>query len=255
MLNTLLTAWASIIILMLLAWLSVLWKKNPAIIDVFWAIAITTSAFIFCRIDTGNMAKLALQALLFVWAARLSGYLFLKRILPGHIDKRYIELSKDWSGSKNLGFLANFQLQGILAIIIATPFIFISQLESTQISSYLAMAMVVIGIVGESIADLQLQRFNKNTQKGVCDIGLWKYCRHPNYFFEWIIWLGFSVAGLSVHMGWLGLCSPLSLLLIMTMITGPLTEKGSIKSRGNSYIAYQKKTSMFVPWPTKKHKE
>jgi steroid 5-alpha reductase family enzyme len=53
-------------------------------------------------------------------------------------------------------------------------------------------------------------------------------------------------------MGYFGFISPLMLYLIFTRMTGPLTEKGSVQSRGQKYIEYQGKTSLFFPWFRKK---
>ena len=45
--------------------------------------------------------------------------------------------------------------------------------------------------LGETIADAQLARFKRDDHKGrVCDVGLWSWSRHPNYFFEWCVWIG-----------------------------------------------------------------
>jgi len=252
--NTLLMTWGVIITLMTIVWIIFMWKKNPGIIDVFWSIAIFISALLLSSIDINNPIKLIFQLILAVWAVRLSSYLFLKRIVPQHLDQRYEDLSQKWRVSKNIGFFFNFQFQGILAIIISTPFIFIKEINQINLISLVSIILIIISIIGESIADLQLQKFKKLKTKNVCDVGLWRYSRHPNYFFEWMIWLGFALAGITFPFGWLGLASPLLLLLLMLKVTGPITEQGSIKSRGNKYLVYQKKTSMFVPWPPKKEK-
>jgi steroid 5-alpha reductase family enzyme len=91
-------------------------------------------------------------------------------------------------------------------------------------------------------------RFKAQHKGGVCNIGLWNYSRHPNYFFDWLTWLGFTLFGIQSNNGYLGLVSLLLLYLIFTRITGPLTERGSVQSRGQKYIDYQNQTSVFFPW-------
>ena len=118
-------AWSSIILLMSFVWAIFLWLKNPVIIDVFWSIAITIAALHFSSFENSNTVKLILQILLIIWASRLAGYLFFKRILPRKIDQRYNEISQQWKVSKSIGFFFNFQFQGILAVFIAIPFIII----------------------------------------------------------------------------------------------------------------------------------
>ena len=60
------------------------------------------------------------------------------------------------------------------------------------------VATWALALGGESIADAQLARFRHDpANKGcVCDVGLWRYSRHPNYFFEWLVWCGFALLAL-----------------------------------------------------------
>ena len=109
--------------------------------------------------------------------------------------------------------------------------------------------------MGEALADAQLKRFKKNAaNKGkVCDVGLWNYSRHPNYFFESMIWVGYFLVALNADYGWIGILSPLTITLLLFRVTGiPLTEEQSIRSKGDAYKEYQRTTSMFVPWFKKK---
>jgi steroid 5-alpha reductase family enzyme len=190
-----------------------------------------------------------------LWALRLAGYILYTRIRQGHVDKRYTEISSNWKINHSLGFFLNFQLQGLLIFIISFIFYLIGNSMNPVIAplDYLAIGLVVVGIAGESVADYQLQEFKSKQRGGVCNIGLWKYSRHPNYFFDWLAWLGFGVFALQSNHGYLGLFSILVLYCIFTEITGPITELGSVKSRGQAYIDYQKQTSMFFPWFKKKN--
>ncbi len=248
MLKLLLLNWLYIIIFMVFVWGIYLVNKNPGIIDVFWSFIIMLTGLHYLFGMPYTTISIVFVVLLVLWAVRLAGYLFVTRIVPHHVDQRYVDLSDDWKGSKILGFLANFQLQGVLGIIIATPFLFIYQTQCFGVLQWVAALIIVLALIGEIVADYQLQRFRQHHKGKVCDVGLWCYSRHPNYFFEWLIWVGFALAGLTSAWGWIGFVSPLLLLFIMLKLTGPITEKGSIKSRGDAYREYQSKTSMFVPW-------
>lgn len=263
MIESIALAWLLVVILMCLVWCIGLLSRNPSVIDVFWPLAIlVASVMLSGGIATGVVSRL-LQLFLLIWAVRLAGYLLFKRVLPHHVDKRYIYLSDAWSGSKQVGFFINFQLQGVLSVVIAMPFLFIDHHLSLNILNGLALILVIIGIMGESIADAQLIKA-KAQDITVCNTGLWQYSRHPNYFFECLIWLGFGLAGWSanlqsslrdesiLHSSWLSLLSPALLLFIMLKITIPLTEKLSIQAKGGEYRQYQQHTSMFIPLPTKR---
>jgi steroid 5-alpha reductase family enzyme len=115
---------------------------------------------------------------------------------------------------------------------------------------YAGAAVWLIGIIGESVADRQLKRFKDDpANKGrTCQAGLWSLSRHPNYFFEWIIWVGYGIAALGSPFGWLGLCSPVVMLYVLVFVTGiPLTEEQALRSRSD-YREYQRTTSPFIPW-------
>ncbi len=190
---------------------------------------------------------------LFAWGLRLAGYLWFSRVGRGHQDKRYTQLSEQWKIAKPLGFFLNFQLQGLLAWPIALSFYFISQRTVFFWWDILGFTLLIAGLLGESLADYQLQQYKRQPLGAVCKTGLWRYSRHPNYFFDWLSWLGFSCIACSSHLGFLAFISPLTLYLIMAYITGPMTEAGSLASRGEAFKQYQQQTNMFFPGPVKRH--
>lgn len=224
--------------------------KNPSVVDASWSIGLMASGLIYLGSIPITTRSAVIGTLLIIWALRLAGYLWYTRIHRGHVDKRYTELSTSWKINQSLGFFLNFQLQGLLIFIISFIFYWVSASNSTHLSFIdgIAIGVVIVGIIGESLADLQLNQFKKQRSGGVCTIGLWNYSRHPNYFFDWLTWLGFTLFSIQSNMGYLGIISLLFLYLIFTRVTGPLTERGSVQSRGQKYIDYQKQTSMFFPW-------
>ncbi|KTD56291.1 3-oxo-5-alpha-steroid 4-dehydrogenase [Legionella sainthelensi] len=248
-----------IVVIYLFLQMSIMWGlyrilKNPSVVDVCWSLGLMVSGLIYLKVASLSFRTLIIAILLILWALRLAFYLWYTRIRKGHVDKRYIELSSNWKISPSLGFFINFQLQGLLILIISSVFLLISKSGLTHITmiDILAICIITVGIMGETIADLQLQRFKIQHKGEVCNKGLWNYSRHPNYFFDWLSWIGFALFAIQSSKGYLCLFSPLMLYVIFTRMTGPMTEKGSIKSRGQKYIYYQKQTSMFFPWFKKK---
>jgi steroid 5-alpha reductase family enzyme len=224
--------------------------KNPSVVDVSWSMGLMISGLLYLSQQPLNARHIVIGTLLIAWALRLAIYLGITRIAKGHQDKRYTRLSDAWTISPALGFFLNFQLQGLLIFLMSSVFFIIAYSPIAELSfmDWLACGVVVIGIVGESIADIQLQHFKKKHAHAVCNVGLWNYSRHPNYFFDWLTWCGFALFGLQSSFGYLGLLSPLVLYVIFTRITGPMTEQGSVQSKGQQYIAYQQQTSMFFLW-------
>jgi steroid 5-alpha reductase family enzyme len=110
----------------------------------------------------------------------------------------------------------------------------------------------LIGLTTEAIADAQLRRFKSQpTNRGqVCDRGLWRYSRHPNFFGEWLMWCAYALIASSAPDGYWAWFAPALMLLLITRVSGiPPTEAQSLRSRGDAYRAYQRRTSAFVPLP------
>ncbi len=232
-------------------WLFYRILKNPTVIDVGWASALTLSGWFYVVLGNHSQISILSGLFLLVWGVRLGGYLWISRVSKGHQDKRYAKLSDSWKIAKDLGFFLNFQLQGVLVWLVSLSFYFISQRVQTFWWDGLFLIMVVIGLMGESLADYQLQAYKRNPKEPLCQNGLWRYSRHPNYFFDWLSWLGFSFIGVSSSLGAIALISPITLYIIMNYVTGPMTEAGSLASRGKAYQRYQQQTNMFFPGPVK----
>lgn len=238
-----------LVLQMSVVWIIYRLVKNPSIVDVSWPLGLMITGLIYLWTQPITLRITIVSSLLIIWSLRLASYLWLTRIRKRHVDKRYVQLSDNWKISKSLGFFLNFQLQAILIFIVSIVFLFIgiSQEPDFSLLDILACCVVIVGIIGESIADFQLQYFKSHHKNEVCSIGLWRYSRHPNYFFDWLTWCGFTLFSLHSAYGWIGVLSPLTLYVIFNYITGPMTERGSVKAKGQAFIAYQKKTPIFFP--------
>ena len=110
---------------------------------------------------------------------------------------------------------------------------------------------MVLAVCGETVADRQLTRFRANpAHRGLtCRAGLWRYSRHPNYFFEWLHWFAYpALAAGSPRwlLAWLG---PLVMFVFLRFLSGvPWAEAQALRTRGEDYRDYQHRTPMFFPW-------
>lgn len=229
----------------IMVWLFAMYLRNPSIIDMFWSLGILVVGLLYLTPLLGSIRIQVIALLLIIWSVRLSAYLYFTRVRKGHVDKRYLALSANWSINKSLGYLANYFLQTVLTFIIATPFYFMN--EHSILVDVLAFLLVVCGIIGETIADYQLTRFKKLNNGLVCNRGLWYYSRHPNYFFDFITWCGFALFADPYGLGLLSFISPITMYIIFVYLTGPMTERSSLQTRGHLYQDYQKITPMFFP--------
>ena len=233
-------------------WFIYLWKRNPSVVDLGWAIGLTLMGLIHnLRGDTVSGGSLLAGVLVLLWGLRLGGYLFWTRLRLGKKDARYEALQQKQKIPAPVFFLIHYLIQACFQAVVGFVFIFTAQ-SSMFDSIYATTGLILwcVGYGGSITADAQLHRFRRHlANRGkVCQVGVWNYSRHPNYFFEILLWSGFAFIGLPTNLGWLGLISPIALLLTMRFITGPISERQSLKSKPDAYRQYQKSTSMIIPW-------
>lgn len=244
-----LIVFAMMMLYMCAVWLWYRLTNNPSVVDVAWAIGLMISGFTYLTQQQLSFRTIVLSLALMLWGIRLGGYLWWTRVRIKQVDKRYHTLSDTWKIKKSLGFFINFQLQGVFIFIVSLSWYFIALNPKSYFNhvELLALVLFVIALGLESLADIQLTQFKKMFPGKVCDQKLWRLSRHPNCFFEWLVWCAFSLFALSSPYGVWGLISPLALYLIMIFLTLPITENESIKSRGQDYLNYQQMTPKFFP--------
>jgi steroid 5-alpha reductase family enzyme len=249
-----LLAWIAVSALMLILWLISLKTHNAGIVDPGWTFGLLICAVIYEAAGNGyGFRKTLFVVMTGVWACRLGLYLFFTRIWRQPEEGRYQQLRKEWKSNINLKFLLFFEFQALLDVVLSIPFLMAAQNIKPEISfsEFAGVAVWAIAMAGEAIADAQLNRFKKNpVNKGrTCQVGLWNYSRHPNYFFEWLIWVAWFVFALGSPYGWIAIGCPLLMLYFLFKVTGiPATEAQALRSRGEDYRHYQQTTSVFVPW-------
>lgn len=242
-----------IIMLIVYAWAYRI--KNAGVVDIFWAFNFSAIAILLYFLADGyEQRRLLICAMVLIWSLRLGIYLLIR--VGSHLDAeegRYKKMREEWGSSVNSKLFVFFQAQALSDIYLAVPFFLtaFNKKEGLSALEYAGAVVWAISIMGEAIADAQLKNFKKNpANKGkVCDVGLWNYSRHPNYFFESMIWVGYFLVALNADYGWLGILSPITIVVLLFRVTGiPLTEQQAIRSKGDAYREYQRTTSMFVPW-------
>lgn len=226
--------------------------NNAAVVDVGWGMSVALVGAIFCWLGDGNPTRRWIASiLLFIWAARLSFYLYLRwRSHPE--DERYSQLKSEWGDAAQWRMFRFYQMQALGAYLFALPMLLIAGLQHDWFwLDYVATLIWTVAIVGEAVADHQLAEFKKDpSNKGeVCRVGLWRYSRHPNYFFEWLHWWTYVAFVIVVPIGWLTIVVPFMMWYFLAKVTGiPTSEKQAVKSRGEKYRQYQRTTNAFFPW-------
>ena len=249
MIRLLLFGWAMLAVVMTLLWLRQLRTRNATSVDAAWSAGMGLLAVTFAALADGAPARrLLVGALAAIWASRLAWHLVTDRVLGRSEDGRYRAMREQWGRRAPVFFFVFYQGQAIVATLFSVPIL--ASMQGGPPDGWVAAGALVwlVAVLGETVADRQLSRFRSDAaNRGrTCRDGLWRYSRHPNYFFEWTHWFSYVLIGHGVWPTWIG---PVVMLLFLFRLTGiPFTERQAVKSRGDDYRAYQRETSVFFPW-------
>lgn len=240
------------VIIMTLCWRWQKRRSNAGIVDVLWSIGVGLGAVLMALTGDGAALPRSLGAVLgAAWAARLALHLW-RRVSHEHEDGRYRQLRRHWRGNQTKFFLF-FQFQAALVVLFSLPFAAVARNPTSQITPALFVGAVIwaIAILGETVADRQLAHFRQNPAHSgkTCREGLWRYSRHPNYFFEWLHWFAYVALAWGSPLAWLAWSGPIVMYIFLRWISGiTFTEAQAVRHRGDDYREYQRTTSMLIPW-------
>ncbi len=258
-LSLLLAGSAAVVLVMTALWRLGIRRRNFSYVDIGWSANFALLALVYGALGTGAAERRALIGAMFaLWGLRLAWHLA-RRVLGAPEEGRYVELRRKWGGAGeaalNRRMYRFFMLQAALNVLLSLPLLFACLNPAPGIGTLEALGAAIwtVGLAGETLADRQLSRFKADpANRGkVCEAGLWRYSRHPNYFFEWTIWVGYAAFAVdSPPWGYAGLLMPLLMLYFLLSVTGiPATEAQALRSKGEAYREYQRRTSAFVPLP------
>jgi steroid 5-alpha reductase family enzyme len=228
---------------------------NYGIVDVAWACAFAPTAMFYAAAAPGWLPRrLLIAALVALWSIRLGSHLW-RRVAAHHPreDGRYVQLRRDWANAFAVKMTGFFQLQALSVVLLSVPFLLpaLNPAAGFHPLEIAGAVLWLLALAGEATADAQLAAFQaaRTGRDRVCDVGLWRYSRHPNYFFEWLVWVAAFLFALGSPHGWVAALAPVGMLFLLWRVTGiPLTEEQALRSKGDAYRRYQQTTSAFVPW-------
>lgn len=237
-------AWLIIMGLMSFLWVINFFRSEPNRIDLFWGIGPLIAGAIFLCHEEISPPRLYVLSLLGFWGGRLSAYAWLIHPIKPLNDKLHRVLQQ--KRFKNIYLFCHYQVQGFWMVILALPFLFIGRYEVEMGGLQFALGTFVLSmIISESIADTQIYAFLSEKKPGIYQEGLWQYARHPNYWFEGLMWLGFGFMACQVTYGWIGLISPVVYYFVATEKWLPLMERGLLERDSAEYESYQKSVPAF----------
>jgi steroid 5-alpha reductase family enzyme len=247
---------ALLVLVMATVWIVAVRIRNAGIVDVAWSANFSLLAVLWGALGTGFLTRrLLIGGMTLLWSQRLAVYLY-RRVMGDHPveDGRYRQLRERWAPHADRRFFWFFQVQAGLDLLLAAPLFIACANPAPVIHAFEwgGLAIWATALAGESAADRQLDVFRRDpANRGrTCRAGLWRWSRHPNYFFEWLVWVAYFVFAAASPWGWATVYCPVLMLFFLFRVTGiPATEEQALKSRGDDYREYQRTTSAFFPWP------
>lgn len=241
------------------AWL--VWRntKNSGWIDAIWTFGLgavgCVGALTPLRLFDVAPRRMLVASLVVVWSLRL-GLHIAQRTKGITDDPRYGKLVRDWGADAPRRMFSLVQKQALVSIPLALSMVLAAwnPLPGLRVQDFLGVLVLAIGIVGEAISDIQLRRFRADAanRNRICDVGLWGWSRHPNYFFEWFGWLAYPLLAIdltgSYPWGFVAPAGPACMYWLLVHVSGiPPLEEHMLERRRDEFRAYQARTNAFFP--------
>ncbi len=254
-----------------------IWKTGRmSYVDIGWPWGVALIGLItYCLNDTMTLSKTLIITAYILIGSRM-GLGALKMWSMGLLKKEfpryeYQKIRWEKSNKTNTGLAMQVEAlsQGLAnASFLAIPIFLISVSPLSKLSTLeiVGFTIVILSLVFETIADYQKLKFLKemkrqNKQNMVCDVGLWKYTRHPNYFAEWMVWNGLIITSIPSYISlfdlealWLWIMIGVALLytsrimyITLVYLTGAVPSEHYSAQKRPAYKAYQQSTNIFFP--------
>lgn len=259
-----------------------IWRtERMSYVDIGWPWGLVLLGLVSYWLSDGYwLRSLVVSAIVILIGLRM-GLGALKMWHMGLLKKefpRYQYQRRRWkkSGKTNvqLALQVDAISQGLAnASFLALPVFIIASNTSSKLSGFELAGLIIwaLAFVMETLADIQklafLQEMKKQgKQRQVCNVGLWRFCRHPNYFAEWMVWNGLIIAAIP---SWWALQSAESTLVwgligagllftsrmmysTLVYLTGAVPSEYYSAQKRPDYITYQQRTNRFFPGPPRK---
>jgi steroid 5-alpha reductase family enzyme len=241
------------------AWLVAERTVRSGWIDAIWTFATGLAGIVIALLPAspGALRPILVSGLAVLWCLRLGVHIVL-RTARGGDDPRYRQLRAEW-GDRASGRLFWFlQVQAAAALVLALSIAAAAHRPGIRLDLRDALGVVLfaVAVLGERAADRQLARFGRDPKNNakICDVGLWSYSRHPNYFFEWLVWVAFAIIAIApvghYSWGWFALAAPALMYVLLVYVSGiPPLEAHMLRSRGDAFRLYQARVNAFWPGP------
>jgi len=247
---------------MAVAWRVQQTSRMSGWVDVCWTFGVGGVAFLAALAPLRQdlwpaWRQIVVAALVAAWSLRL-GFHIVARTRSSGDDPRYSQMAAQWGMDASNRMFWFLQKQAAVGVVLVMSAVLAAQNPNpaARIQDIVGMLVLAAAVIGESLSDTQLRDFKARSvdRNAVCNVGLWRWSRHPNYFFEWLAWLAYPVIAIDASgsnpWGWLALIAPMCMYWVLVHVSGiPPLENHMLRTRGDAFRDYQRRTRPFLPLP------
>lgn len=239
-----------------LCWIVAVIKKDNSLVDRFWGLSFAIHALVgFLIKENTQLSHLLMTLAVVIWGSRLSIYISIRNWGHGEDPRyRYLRSKHDPKFYWIRCLVTVFMLQWLLSGIISAPVFWVLSQPYVPLDFFFCLGMLMwcVGFFFEAVGDWQLTQFKKDpSNKGLLMTkGLWSWTRHPNYFGDGFLWLGFGVAAIGSG-GWWTIYASLAMNFLLRRVSGVSFLEEGLKKTKPGYEEYMKRTPAYFPCPPK----
>ena len=232
---------------------------NGSVFDPWWSVLPPFAALWFTGLseaDALTPRQVAVHAVVWFWAFRLTAHWAVS--WPGlrHEDWRYVDLKERWPVPKWVVYLV--AVEGVPMLFVWLGCLSLHPALALGDASFgvldgLALFVGLGAVAIELAADEQMRAFAATKQPGdIMDRGLWRLARHPNYFGEISFWFSLWLFALaSAPTVWWVVVGPVAMIGLFVSASIPMLDKRST-ARRPGYAEYARRTPALIPWPRRR---
>lgn len=227
--------------------------RNSSVYDAYWSLTpMVMSIWLWVVSGASNWTQIVFLVVFNLWSLRLTINWIIVFTDFSYEDWRYRKFRDE--NNPFMWAIINFSgIHMVPTLVVWAGMLPLFEIVKAPLAplSFIGIAVILFGIAMEFFADRQMHAFLANGQKGaVCDKGLWKYSRHPNYLGEISVWLGTYLAMLPVAPShWYYGIGFVAVAVLFNVVSIPLMEKRQL-ARRPEYAEYRKHTSRLLLWRT-----
>ena len=232
----------------IVVWAFGLLYENVSVYDPYWSV-FPPVAFLLWAFYTGvwSVPVILLLIASWYWGWRLTRNWAITFKGIGHEDWRYTKYrDRHPVVFHTINFFGLNMMPTLVVFAAMLPGLKLFEMaDSANILTYFGCIVCIASATIQLIADKQSHDFRAAHPGKVCNVGLWKHGRHPNYFgeiqFWWGIWIMYaSLNGIDMFIG-----GAIAMTALFLGISIPLMEKRQLANKPD-YAEYRKQTGILI---------